>query len=102
MPKRNAKRPDIFTVLCRWHPRADACDDWQSVVVVLGSNFGGADAADEACLYLIRDRQGEAQPWLVIEGAPKLTIPDDGCFDAQEYDETITFSRKIVSCRNLT
>ena len=102
MPKRNAKRPDTFTVICRWHPGVDACDDWQTVAVVLRSSFNGADAANEACLYLIWDRQGEAQPLLVIEGAPELTVPDDGFFDAQEYDETITFSRKIVSCRNLT
>lgn len=91
----------LFTVICNWHSGIDACDNWQTVVVVLRSDFDAWDAANEACLYLIWDRQGQAQPLFVIRGAPQLTVPADGVFDANEYDETITFARKIVSCRNL-
>ena len=95
------KNNQIFTVICQWHPGIDAYDSWQTVAVTLRSDFDAKDAANEACLFLIWDRQGEAQPLLVIEGVPKLTVPDDGIFDAQEYDEAITFSRKIISCSNL-
>lgn len=102
MPKPNAKHPDTFTVICRWHPPGDACEPWQFIAVVLRNDFDAKDAANEACLYLIWDRQGQAQPLLVIEGASKLTVPDDGVFDAEEYDETITFARgKILSCHDL-
>ena len=38
-----------------------------------------------------------AEAWLVIEGAPKLTVTPDTLFDAEEYDETITFGGFIVS-----
>lgn len=92
----------IFTVICQWHPGVDACDNWQTVAVVLRNEFDAKDAANEACLFLIWKRQGQAEPLLVIEGAPKLTVPDDGIFDAEEYDETITFAwGKVVSCRDL-
>jgi hypothetical protein len=102
MPKRNAKRPDTFTVICQWHSGVDACENWQTIAVVIRNDFDAKDAANEACLFLIWDRQGQAQPLLVIEDAPKLTVPDNGVFDAEEYDETITFARgKIVSCRDL-
>jgi hypothetical protein len=91
----------LFTVICQWNPGVDACDNWQTVAIVLRNDFDAEDAANEACLYLIWDRQGQAQPLLVIEGSPKLTVPGNGIFDAQEYGETITFARgKIVSCRD--
>jgi hypothetical protein len=89
----------LYTVICQWHPGLDACDNWQNVAVVLRNDFDAKDAASEACLFLIWKRQGQAHPLLVIEGAPKLTVPSDGVFDAEEFDETITFARgKIVSC----
>jgi hypothetical protein len=91
----------LFTVICRWNPDVNACDHWQTIAVVLRSNFGAKDAANEACLFLIWDRQGQAQPLLVFEGDPKLIALNGGIFDAQEYDETITFSRRIVSCHGL-
>ncbi|MBI3417613.1 MAG: hypothetical protein HY043_20165 [Verrucomicrobia bacterium] len=98
MPTKNR----LYTVICQWHPGVDACDNWQSVAVVLRNDFDAKDAANEACLYLIWDRQGQAQPLLVIDGAPKLTVPGDGVFDSEEYDDTITFARgKIVSCRDV-
>jgi hypothetical protein len=61
----------LYTVICQWHPDVDACDNGQSVAVVLRNDFDAKDAANEACLYLIWKRQGRAQPLLVIEGAPK-------------------------------
>jgi hypothetical protein len=98
MPTQNK----LFTVICRWHPGVDACDNWQTVTVILQNDFDAKDAANEACLYLIWDRQGQAQPLLVIDGAPKLTAPDNGIFDPEEYDDTITFAQgKIISCREL-
>lgn len=87
MPAKNR----LFTVICQWHPGVDACDNWQTVALVLRNDFDAKDAANEACLFLIWKRQGQAQPLLVIEGAPKLTVPGDGVFDSEEYDETITF-----------
>jgi len=97
-----SEKNQLFTVICQWHPGVDACDNWQTVAVVLRNDFDAKDAVNEACLYLIWDRQGRAQPLLVIDGAPTLTVPDDGIFDAQEYDDTITFARgKIVSCHEL-
>jgi len=39
-----------------------------------------------------------AEALLVIEGSPKLCVPHGGIFDAEEYDETITFGGKIISC----
>lgn len=91
----------LYTVICQWHPGIDACDNWQTVAVVLRNSFDAKDAANEACLYLLWDRQGQAQPMLVIDGAPNLTVPNDGVFDTEEYDDTITFARgKIVSCRD--
>lgn len=93
----------LFTVICQWNPGVDVCDNWRTVAVVIRNEFSAKDAANEACLYLIWDRQGQSQPLLVIEGSPKLTVPGDGIFDAQEYDETITFARgKVVSCRDLS
>jgi hypothetical protein len=90
----------IFTVICQWHPGIDACDNWQTIAVVLRNDFDAKDAANEACLYLIWDRQGQVQPLMVMEGAPKLTVPDNGIFDAQDYD-AVTFARKIISCHDL-
>ncbi len=92
----------LYTVICHWHPGVDACENWQTIAVVLRNSFDAKDAANEACLFLTWDRQGQVQPLLVIEGASTLTVPDNGVFDAEEYDETITFARgKIVSCRDL-
>jgi hypothetical protein len=44
---------------------------------------------------------GQAVASLVIEGHPKFHVPDDAMFDAEEYDDTITFGAKIVSYRYL-
>jgi hypothetical protein len=57
------------------------------------------DAANNACLYLIWKRQGQAEAKFVIEGKPKLFDIDGGIFDAEEYDDTITFGGTIVSDR---
>jgi hypothetical protein len=97
----NPKRAGIFTVICRLHPPGDVCEPWEFVSVVIASCTDAQDAANNACLYLIWDRQGMAEPWLVIEGEPSLSIPDGGTFDADEFDDTITFTGKIVSKREL-
>lgn len=88
-----------YTVLCKHHSGVDACDDWQWVSVVIRGMDDAQDAANNACLFLIWDRQGQAEAMLVIEGRPKLFDIDGGIFDAEEYDETITFSRTIISVR---
>jgi len=99
MPKTNR----LYTVICQWRPRDEAGAKWRSVAVVLRNDFNAKDAANEACLFLLWERQGQAQPLLVVEGSPKLTVPGDGIFDAEEYDDTITFARgKIVSCCDLS
>jgi hypothetical protein len=94
-------RSKLYTVLCQWHPCEDACDPWQTVIVVLTIAGDAEDAANEACLYLLWKRMGQAVASLVIEGHPKLHVPDDAMFDAEEYDDTITFGAKIVSYRYL-
>lgn len=101
MAKPNGKKPHTFSVICRWHPPGDACEPWQFIAVVIARCNDAQDAANNACLYLIWDRQGMAEPWLVVEGEPSLSIPDSGTFDAEEFDETITFNGKIVSKREL-
>jgi len=55
------------------------------------------NAANEACLFLIWRQPGIATALLVIEGQPLIHIPFDVLFDAQEYDETITFGAKILA-----
>lgn len=102
MPKPNAKQPDTFTVICRWHPPGDACEQWQHIAVVIDRCTDAQDAANNACLYLIWDRQGMAEPWLVVDGEPSLSIPDSGAFDADEFGETITFTGRILSKRELS
>ena len=102
MPNPNPTPSDTFTVICRWHPPGDACEPWQFIAVVIANCTDARDAADNACLYLIWDIQGMAEPWLVIEGNPNLSVSSEGTFDAEEYDETITFSGRIVSKRELS
>lgn len=101
MPNQEPAERDTFTVICRWNSSDDACEPWQFIAVVIARCADAQDAADNACLYLIWDRQGMAEPWLVIEGKPNLSIPHGGTFDAEQFDETITFSGKIVSKREL-
>lgn len=43
-----------------------------------------------------------AEPWLVIEGEPSFSIPNGGIFDAEEFDETITFAGRVTLSRELS
>ena len=97
MPANQPTQPGTFTVICRWHPSGDACESWQFIAVVIADCIDPQDAADNACLYLIWERQGMSEAWLVIEGKPGLSIPNGGVFDAEEFDETITFAGRIIS-----
>ena len=90
-----------FTVICQWHPGVDACEPWQNVVVALTVAGDAEDAANEACLWLLWKRMGKATATLVIAGHPELHVPDDGEFDAEEYDDTVTFGAQVVSHRDL-
>jgi hypothetical protein len=90
-----------FTVICRWHPPGDACEPWPFIAVMIAGCLDEQDAANNACLYLIWDRQGLAESWLVIEGSPTLFVPDGGILDAEEFDETITFGGRIVSYQEM-
>lgn len=90
----------LYTVICHWHPGGDACEPWQWVAVVITDVVDAQDAADNACLFLIRDRQGQAEAKMVIEGSPELFDIHGGVFDAEEYDETITFGGRIISVRD--
>lgn len=101
IPKPKANRSDTFTAICRWHPPGDAGAGWKFISVIIAHCTDAQDAANNACLYLIWDQQGMAEPWLVVEGKPSLSIPDGGMFDAKEFDETITFTGKIISKREL-
>lgn len=98
MPKQNFGEPNYFTVICGWYDHLDAFETWEQIALVI-QNVGDAQAAaDNACLYLIQDRGGNAYAMLVIEGCPKICVPKGGVFDAEKYGETITFSGEIVSC----
>ena len=85
-----------YTVICQWHDGELACDSWQTVAVVLNAGGGPQDAANEACLFSIWREQGMATAMLVIEGQPAFHVPDDVLFDAQEYDDAITFGATIL------
>jgi hypothetical protein len=91
-----------FTVVCQWHPGVDACDPWQTVVVALTVSGDAEDAANEACLFLLWKRMGQATASLVMAGHPKLHVPDDALFDAEEYDDAVTFGAHIVAYRDLS
>ncbi|OGT80819.1 MAG: hypothetical protein A3H91_02230 [Gammaproteobacteria bacterium RIFCSPLOWO2_02_FULL_61_13] len=101
MPTQKPCKRRTFAVVCRWHPPGDACEPWQFIAVTIAQCTDAQDAANNACLYLIWDRQGMAEPWLVIEDKLDLSIPGDGTFDAEEFDETITFTGRVVSKREL-
>jgi hypothetical protein len=91
-----------FSVICRWQPPGDACNPWEFIAVVIANCSDAQDAADNASLYLIWDRQGMVEPWLVIEGQPRLSIPQAGIFDAEEFAETITFTGRMISTRDFS
>lgn len=100
MPTPNAPRPRTFTVFCQWHPPGDACEPWQLIGIVIVGCLDEQDAANNACLYLIRDRMGEAEAVLVLAGQRCWFVPDNGIFDAEEYDEYISFAGRILACRS--
>jgi hypothetical protein len=87
-----------FTLICGWHTHEDACVTWEQIKIVIKHVDDEKAAADNACLYLIRDRGGMAKALLVIEGSPKLCVPRGRVFDAEEYDENVTFGGEIISC----
>ena len=93
---RGAWEPKCYTVICQWHDGELACAPWQTMAVVLNAGGGAQNAANEACLFLIWRQQGMATAVLVIEGRSRLHIPFDVLFDAQEYEETITFGAEII------
>ena len=99
MSELNSPDAGTFTVICRWYPPGDACLPWQFISVVIGRCASAQDAANNACLYVIWEQQGRAEPWLVIQGARSLSFPDSGEFDAEDFDETITFTGTIVCKR---
>lgn len=101
MPTPNAGRRRTFTVFCQWHPPGDACEPWLLIGVVIHGCLDEQDAANNACLYLIRDRMGQAEPLLVLAGRRRWCVPDVGVFDAEEYDDCITFAGTIVTCRSV-
>jgi hypothetical protein len=102
MPIREPAVRDTLTVICRWHPPGDGFGPGQFIAVVITHCDDTLDAADNAGLFLIWDRQGMAEPWLVIDGQADVFIPHGGVFDADDFDETITFTGKIVSVGELS
>ena len=97
----NNQPTNTFTVICRWYPHNAAYNTCHHIAVVIAHCENARDAANNACLYLIWDRQGMAEPWLVLEGRPSISSPVNGIFDADEYDETITFAGLIVAQQKL-
>lgn len=89
----------FYTVICLWHPGAEICESGRRVAVTIQNVRDAQDAADNACLFLIWDRQGQAEAKHVIGSAPRPIDIHGGVFDAEEYSETITFGGKIVSIR---
>lgn len=101
MQKLITQPPNTFTVICRWYPPNADHKPCHHIAVVIANCDNARDAANNACLYLIWDRQGMAEPWLVLEGKPSLISPVNGIFDANEYEETITFAGQIISQQKL-
>jgi len=83
-------RLPVFTVLVE-HTAIDELGGKAIISVVVGQASGDAKSAtDEACLWVIKDRQGQATPLFVIRGAHAVKACDNVIFDADDYDEMIT------------
>jgi hypothetical protein len=39
---------------------------------------------------------------LVLQGESPLSIPDGGIFDAEEYNDSVTFAGNVVSAQDLS
>jgi len=92
--------PDGFTVVYRTHSGMDG-DSWQLVIIGITGVSDVQEAADNVGLFLIRNQGGQAEACLVMEGISHVFNVHGGIFDAEEYDETITYAGKIVSIENL-
>jgi len=101
MPKDNSHRLGIYTVICRWLAFGEPKDGWRLIAVAIGGMADAQDAANNACLYLIWKQQGQVELCCVIPGMPKLFIPDEGNFDAEWYDDVITFAGTILAHNEL-
>jgi len=96
------EKPDVFNVVCHWKTPGDACEPWERIAVVIAGCLDAQDAANNACLFLIRDRQGMAEASLVIERFSGLFVPDGGIFDAEEFGETITYAGEVIAISELS
>src|SRR5262245_44354819 len=54
----------MFTVICRWHPSENPSGPGRFIRIVIDGCDDAQDAAANACLYLIWDSQGMAEPLL--------------------------------------
>lgn len=52
---------DIYTVICQWRSACDACEPWQTVVVVIRNRGDAQDAVNNACLNFIGEQLGIAE-----------------------------------------
>jgi hypothetical protein len=76
-----------FTVIVFWHGDGNASDEGETFAVRISGVADAQEAADNACLHIIDTNGGVANAGMVINGTPKLTIPNEGQFDAQDYDD---------------
>jgi hypothetical protein len=86
-----------FMVFCRYRPRAGAAVPCRIMLVELVVSGDAENAANEACPYLLWKQMGQASGLLVVDAHSKCHIPEDAVFDAEEYDDCITFGAKILS-----
>ena len=70
---------------------------WRRVTVTIVNLGDAQEAADNACLFLIWDRQGQAEVLSVVGSSMQPIDVHSGIFDAEEYNETITFRGKILA-----
>ena len=89
-----------YRAVCRHRGPGDSNAAWRRVAVVVANVESAQEAADNACLYLIWDRQGEAEATLVVGSSSKSINVYGGIFDAEEYDEIITFGGTILSAED--
>jgi hypothetical protein len=101
MATRELSKSGPLVVICRWHPSPQDRESTRFIAVTICGLTDPQDAANNACLYLIWDRQGDAEACFVIQNTRNIYVADDGIFDVEEYDDYITFAGEIISSQEL-
>lgn len=85
-----------YVVLCKWRPSASTDESWTHFSVSVTDIADPQEAADNAALFLIWNHQGEAEALWVTDQHGNEFNPDSGIFDADAYDDYVTFAGKMA------